>query len=321
MMPQPICYYHGDHDGAAAALVVAYRHGGIDQVRFRPVNYGQARFDVDCEGAQVWFVDYCPPRTAAALEVVNAAARTLIFDHHPAAAEYGHWLAEHAAPEACCEVEYEAELSGCELVLSCCQATILCHLVPRSTLEALALLCRYVGDRDLWRFELPHSRLVNAWLGSYASTPEAMQEALVFLRDRPWKVILEAGAAVQRALDVQVHRLARSAVTEWPWWDVRPLPFAGLPVVSCESPVLESEVGERLLQDHPEAAVSVTWSSSRPGRFRFSLRSRDDGPDVGELARQMGGGGHPHASGYHLELRGLLGFESAPMAAENASNQ
>jgi len=32
----------------------------------------------------------------------------------------------------------------------------------------------------------------------------------------------------------------------------------------------------------------------------FSLRSTDEGMDVSEIAKQYGGGGHAHASGFRL---------------------
>ena len=38
-----------------------------------------------------------------------------------------------------------------------------------------------------------------------------------------------------------------------------------------------------------------------PGRFRVSLRSRDDDMDVSAVARRFGGGGHPQASGCRIE--------------------
>lgn len=43
----------------------------------------------------------------------------------------------------------------------------------------------------------------------------------------------------------------------------------------------------------------------------FSLRSKDDGFDVGEIAKQYGGGGHKHASGFRVSYDDLEQFEIA----------
>jgi len=41
----------------------------------------------------------------------------------------------------------------------------------------------------------------------------------------------------------------------------------------------------------------------------FSLRSREDGADVSEIAKKYGGGGHAHASGFRVPYDRLAEFE------------
>jgi len=55
---------------------------------------------------------------------------------------------------------------------------------------------------------------------------------------------------------------------------------------------------------HPFAACYYDGPNGR----NFSLRSRDDGADVGEIAKLYGGGGHPHASGFRVAYSDLAQF-------------
>jgi nanoRNase/pAp phosphatase (c-di-AMP/oligoRNAs hydrolase) len=43
--------------------------------------------------------------------------------------------------------------------------------------------------------------------------------------------------------------------------------------------------------------LAWSWDGKRCN-FYCSLRSRDDGPDVSEIAKRFGGGGHEHAAGF-----------------------
>jgi uncharacterized protein len=61
---------------------------------------------------------------------------------------------------------------------------------------------------------------------------------------------------------------------------------------------LTSQIGERLSPHHP---FCIIWHD-RDGRRFFSMRSREDGADVGAIAASFGGGGHTHAAGFSIPL-------------------
>lgn len=50
-----------------------------------------------------------------------------------------------------------------------------------------------------------------------------------------------------------------------------------------------------------ETKIGACYWDTPEGRV-FSLRSTDDGPDVSAIAKQYGGGGHAHASGFRMPL-------------------
>lgn len=49
------------------------------------------------------------------------------------------------------------------------------------------------------------------------------------------------------------------------------------------------------------ARVAACYWDTPEGRV-FSLRSTDTGPDVSEIAKAYGGGGHAHAAGFRVPL-------------------
>ena len=105
----------------------------------------------------------------------------------------------------------------------------------------------------------------------------------------------QEGHAILRYEHELVGKLAAQAVM---------VEFQGEMVPSVQSAILTSQIGERLSPHYP---FCVIWHD-RDGRRYFSMRSRQDGTDVGAIAASFGGGGHTHAAGFsvHLESDGAL---------------
>src|SRR5256886_14738258 len=74
--------------------------------------------------------------------------------------------------------------------------------------------------------------------------------------------------------------------------------FHGAIVPSVQSAVLTSQIGELPSLEHP---FCVIWHD-RDGRRYYSMRSREDGADVGAIASSFGGGGHTPAAGFSVPL-------------------
>lgn len=66
-----------------------------------------------------------------------------------------------------------------------------------------------------------------------------------------------------------------------------------VPVVNG-SLFMSSEVAGELAEGHPFAAM---YAETEKGVI-WSLRSRNDGVDVSEVAKRYGGGGHKNAAGF-----------------------
>jgi oligoribonuclease NrnB/cAMP/cGMP phosphodiesterase (DHH superfamily) len=160
------------------------------------------------------------------------------------------------------------------------------------------MLVDYVGDRDLWRFNLPGSREVNAFIFSHDYTFEIWEQLHTNFRsvgDR--NRAIEAGAAIERKHHKDIRELVallkrRMVIGGHSVW-VANLPYT-----------LTSDAGNLMARGEPFAACY--WDTPK-GRV-FSLRSTDDGLDVSAIAKSYGGGRHVHASGFQKPL----GWEGDP---------
>ena len=143
-------------------------------------------------------------------------------------------------------------------------------------------LLDYIQDKDLWTWSLPLSREINA---AIASHPFEFQIWNHFKQ----KELEQEGRAILRYEHELVSKLAGQAVL---------VEFQGATVPSVQSAILTSQIGERLSADAPFCLI---WHD-RDGRRYYSMRSREDGTDVGTIAASFGGGGHTHAAGFSVPL-------------------
>lgn len=143
-------------------------------------------------------------------------------------------------------------------------------------------LLDYIQDKDLWTWTLPGSREINAAIASYPFDFETWNR---FSR----KDLEHEGRAILRYEGEIVGKLSAQAVM---------VEFLGETIPSVHSAVLTSQIGERLSADH---AFCLIWHD-RDGRRYYSMRSREDGTDVGSIAASFGGGGHTHAAGFSVPL-------------------
>ncbi len=142
-------------------------------------------------------------------------------------------------------------------------------------------ILEYVQDRDLWRFALPDSEVVNLCIAALPWDLEVWDSFDLSLA----KV---AGEGIKSFQEKQIEGALRMA---------RLVAFLGyeVPVANCSANI--SEVGQALLRAYPDAPFSVTYCDRADGVRTFSLRSRGDF-DVSDLCRARGGGGHKAAAGF-----------------------
>lgn len=291
-----LCIYHGNcADGFMSAWIVR-RALSSSAVDFHAGVYQDQPPDVT--GRDVLLVDFSYKRPVMT-EIVAKANSVTVLDHHKTAAE--DLLPMLDAGEI--RGVFDMERSGAGITWD--------FYFPS---EPRPFLVNHVEDRDLWRFKLPMTREIQAAVFSYPYD-FAIWDGLVNSFDQFGGTMLAVeGAAIERKHHKDIAELVK-VVTRPMKFDLSlsvaeslgipggasvVVPMANLPYT------LTSDAGHLLCGDeHPFAGCY--WDTPE-GRV-FSLRSRDNGADVGAIAKQWGGGGHAHASGFRVPFDQLAQFE------------
>lgn len=299
---KPLVIYHANcADGFTAAWAVRQ---AMD-CDFHPGVHKEPAPDVT--GRDVILVDFSYPR-AQLVQMAHAARSVLVLDHHKSAevdlhsgafllgtigeegllsasvarldnladprAAWDHYLATATVGDGIVCALFDMDRSGAGIAWD--------FFHPG---KARPVVVDHVEDRDLWRFELQHTREICATVHSYPYTFEAWdalaaetayslyQQGLVLERGRG-KEVAEIVAMAKRRLVIGHY-------------DV---PVASLPHT------LASDAGHLMGQGEPFAATYYDTSAHRV----FSLRSRPDSVDVSEVAKLYGGGGHARAAGFRV---------------------
>ena len=223
--------------------------------RYIPVKHGQPPPE-GLDGAHVVMVDFSYRREVIE-QLAQSAASLLILDHHVTA---------QAALAGLPYAYFDVKKSGAVLAWEWAHA------------EPVPWLLQYVQDKDLWQWRLPDSREMNAALASY---PFDFQVWEGLTRD----VLKVEGRAILRREHSLIDKIIEESVL---------VEFEGETVPAVYSPVMTSQIGERLCQGFPFCLI---WHE-RDGLRYFSLRSKPGTADVSTLASRYGGGGHVNAAGF-----------------------
>ena len=273
-----LCIYHSNcADGFGAAWAVR-RRLGAENVEFLPGSHGMPMPDVS--DRIVIIVDFSFP-----LETLQAMAQqaraVLILDHHRTAADA---LADleraplhfHAWIETLPKLSavFDMNRSGAGITWD--------FFFPHIQRPALI---NHIEDRDLWRFKLKGTREIQANLFSYPYDFEVWDA----LMDQPIRISIADGTAIERKHHKDIAELLASSK--------RRMTIAGHDVPVANLPYIHSsDAGHLMAQGEKFAAC---YQDTADHRY-FSLRSNDKGMDVGEIAKQYGGGGHRHAAGFKV---------------------
>jgi hypothetical protein len=170
---------------------------------------------------------------------------------------------------------------------------------------ALATLCDYTHDQDLWIRKLPEAQTFNDILGHMP-----VQTLFDLLSEDPGRIYQPNDAMAHASDTTRAERdwsleLARRTATELE------LPGGGtLRAVCCWGSA--SEVGDAMGDDDTLVAL-LDLRNVGHGHLRYSLRTRSETVSAHKVAEQLGGGGHAKAAGAPLEIE-LLHVLTAELA-------
>lgn len=152
-------------------------------------------------------------------------------------------------------------------------------------------LVSYVEDRDLWRWQLPDSREVNAALRCEPlefTTWDAFvgDDARSFFTP-PIRMVRDGAAILRCEAGIVASKVDQShavCVGDRQWQ------------VANATTLISETAGEFAKRSE----VGCCWFEKPDGTRVYSLRSEKGGPDVSAIAKQFGGGGHMNAAGFSL---------------------
>jgi oligoribonuclease NrnB/cAMP/cGMP phosphodiesterase (DHH superfamily) len=273
-----ILYHGGDcRDGFCSAWIAHIKH---PEAKFIPINYGQPLPYEELRGKEVLFADFCPAEHLNWL--TEKCWHLTILDHHKTSlAKLCKFLKiqeedklEYNAPNL--HVVFDMNKSGAMLTWE----------YFFSELPAPPIV-NLVQDRDLWNWELGNSREFNAVIESHDMSFPTWSILSTKLENAVKRnQLIAEGAAILRYKKSLIDAQCKHADTT---------DCLGHTVPFMNATMLISEIGEQLAKDHP---YSLTWFRRKDGLYIYSLRSSEEGMDVSEIAKKMGGGGHKHAAGF-----------------------
>lgn len=282
-----VLYHRNCMDGFGAAWA-AWKSLG-DGAKYIPVAYHDKLPNFP-DGSIIYILDFCYPREVL-LDLHKRMAKVVVLDHHKTSRD---------AMKGLDFAHFDMSKSGAVLAWEYFHYSLhdddtdTGYKVP----EPVPTLLKYVQDRDLWEWKLPHSKEVSAALFSYPKKFKVWDELRARLDEERlhepnnFNSVVAEGRAILRSDDRRVDEITHSAY-------LADICGHEVPVVNCNQ--LISEVGNTLLEMYPDSPFAACYFELEPGVVTFSLRSREDF-DVGELAKTFGGGGHPQAAGFKVAV-------------------
>jgi oligoribonuclease NrnB/cAMP/cGMP phosphodiesterase (DHH superfamily) len=281
--PQIIVYHNNCPDGFTAAYVAKLRYPFAQLVG---LDHGLSEEYITslisgCAETDVLMVDFSF-RTREQNDMLAKSALSLrILDHHKTAQKV-----LEGAPYAV----FDMERSGAGLAWD----YLFGKDSPYSEMQHAERpwYVDYVEDRDLWRFKLPMSREVNAYIMTFPYDIAG------------WDKMAKSGfmyaATAGEAVILQIEKYVREAVKQ-----AQPgkLGHAGrlYTVGIVNIPYLNtSEVVDALAHRYD---IGLGWFERADGVIQFSARSlKTNDVDVSAIAQAFGGGGHRTAAGWQVPV-------------------
>jgi oligoribonuclease NrnB/cAMP/cGMP phosphodiesterase (DHH superfamily) len=257
-------YGKGKHcpDGFAAAYA-CWRYWG-DRAQYIPCEYQKPAPQID-EGDTVYIVDFSYPRDVLIGMAEIATVRVL--DHHKTAQEA--LLGLNFAL-------FDMTKSGAQLAWE--------FWFPNTPVPDLI---SYVGDRDLWLKQLPHTEEVHRALQTFPQdfwvwdTLASLPNYVDFMQ--------RIGTPIYQAHMKAVEELIITA-------DWKELLGHKILCTNTSNYSLVSDALNIICKRNPDTPFAANYRVDRDGRIKFELRSVGEF-DVSAIATSLGGGGHLNAAG------------------------
>ncbi len=217
-------------------------------------------------GKQIYLVDFTYPLPVME-QLMADNERVTALDHH---------VTSEAATKLTQDYRYALDKSGARLAWE--------YFHPN---QPVPYLVRIVEDMDLHRMALPDTATLFDWLDVY-DFDFKMYTKLVRQIESPagLRRALKHGSILRAYREKMIDRLIHNAAYEVQFGEYR--------VLCVTTELFHHEVAYEIGHGRP---FGVVWRMQPRGVY-VSLRSDEGAVDVGQLAKQFGGGGHTHGAGF-----------------------
>jgi len=262
-----VIIYHGECPDGFSAAWAAWKKFGENADYFR-VSHGELIPD-GLINKEIYILDFSFHKEVMA-EVVKNNKKIVVIDHHKSAEESVKMAHEYV---------YEMDRSGAVLAWQ--------YFYPDLSVP---WLLRYIGDRDMWKLELPDTFAMGLMLDTFDKNFETWGKLAEELEDENTRrKYIEQGKLIQRYENKVIEDITSS--------NKEVVIFEGHEVYAVNAPhFFASQMGNFLCKEKPPLAIVWSWSE---GKITVSLRSGGS-VDVSEIAKKYGGGGHKGAAGFRV---------------------
>lgn len=274
-MERTVILYHGGCPDGFSGAYAAWKKFGAE-AEYVPLRH-QKPVPEGLAGAHLYFIDFCYPQKEMDA-LVQSAASVTVLDHHEGVQE---------VTERMPAFVYDASRSG---------ATIAWSFFHPET--EVPLMLQYVEDGDLYRFALPHSRALLAYLYSNPFEFEVWDTLVRDVADEEKrKNMVARGEIFKEHADALIRQLAeRAKLVRFEGYEVYFSPSIG---------AFSSDLANKLAREKPPLALAA---QARPDGLRVSLRG-DGSVNVADIAQKYGGNGHPNSAAFSLAWGAPLPWE------------
>ncbi len=255
-----VMYHANCPDGFTAAWAAHEKLG--DSADYFEFQNGDVLIS-DLKDKKVFFLDVVPSKEE--LESVGTHNDIVVIDHH---------VSNQAKIEGLENIRFDLQKSGAVLSWE--------YFNPAVSVPELV---QYVEDQDLWRWQLPHSQEIFAYISTVEFDFNSWNALALEIRDARDGVV-EKGRIILKYRDLLVENTIEKsgALVE----------FEGHRVMSVNSTTLIDNVAEVLYKKYPPFAI--VWFKISNG-IKVSLRG-DGTIDLSAIAEKYGGGGHKNSCGF-----------------------
>jgi len=267
-----VLYHDNCFDGKCAEW--AFRVVNNNVISFG-ISHSKPYIPAECLGKSVLLLDFCYKQEMLN-ELMDYATFVTVVDHHKTTLDID------VSSRLNCKMIIDMTKSGCQMIYDLLFETP----APYKRIP----MVDYIGDRDMWKWDLPNCKEINAYIYSHDISLESLTRLNTEWNMEKYVSLGKVLLQYQESITKNISKSCFSA--KFKCGDN----LYNVIVGDC-SYMFRSDVGAYLNNNNDiDFAVLYTYYANTK-KYSVSLRGKDK-HDLSSVAKFYGGGGHPNASAF-----------------------